>query len=130
MSTHVLFPKGIAEVTRSPNGPVVKDLYKRAKRVERAAKKDVGVRSGALRASISTYDYVSRPWPTFRVGSKLRYALVHHEGSKPHVIKARRPGKRLKFTVSSGATIYRRAVRHPGSKGRKYLSHNLWHAVR
>ena len=43
------------------------------------------------------------------------YAKVLDQGSRPHVIRARR-GKALRF-VASGQTLLRRVVSHPGTRG-------------
>lgn len=40
-------------------------------------------------------------------------------GTKAHTIRAR--GRALRFKSSSGATIFRRAVKHPGTKAYKFL---------
>lgn len=53
------------------------------------------------------------------VAAKTRYAHLVHEGTGPHVIKARK--SRYLSIRSGGARIARRSVSHPGAKGQPYL---------
>lgn len=53
-----------------------------------------------------------------RRGQPTSYALVHHEGSKPHVIQAS-PGSALHWGGKGGPTVA--AVIHPGTTGTHYL---------
>lgn len=55
------------------------------------------------------------------VGTNLSYAKPVHDGSPPHIIRARR-GKALYW---KGARHPVRSVRHPGTKGTKFLSNAL-----
>ena len=56
-----------------------------------------------------------------------KYAAAVHDGSPPHIIRARRK-KALRFTVG-GETIIVRAVRHSGAAGRPWLDKALVVAV-
>lgn len=107
---------GIAQVIA---GPVTRDLRRRANRVERAAKRMVGVDTGALRASIHV-TFIPGRSPTFFIGSPLDYAYMHHEGTRRHVI---RPNLRrtLRFKVR-GRIVYASQVMHPGTRPNPYLS--------
>ena len=58
-----------------------------------------------------------------RIGSAMNYALLHHEGSKPHMIKPDR-AQVLRFT-SRGRVMYAHSVMHPGTKPNRYLADNL-----
>lgn len=49
------------------------------------------------------------------------YAAAVHDGRRALIIRARRPGGRLKFTVG-GRTVYARQVRQPPRIGRPFLS--------
>lgn len=104
-------------------GPVGRDLERRATKVMWAAKMQAGLRTGALRLSIHTEHQRTAVGQRFLVGSPLSYALLHHEGSKPHVIVAK-PPKMLKFT-SKGRVVYTDVVLHPGTKPNRYLTDNL-----
>ena len=50
------------------------------------------------------------------IGTNVRYARIHEEGGTvpPHTIRARR-ARALRFSIG-GKTIFRRSVKHPGSK--------------
>jgi hypothetical protein len=107
---------GIAQVIA---GPVTRDLRRRANRVERAAQRMVGVDTGALRRSIHT-TFIPGSSPTFTIGSPLGYAYMHHEGTRPHII---RPHLRrsLRFMVR-GRVVYATVVFHPGTRHNRYLT--------
>jgi hypothetical protein len=72
-----------------------------------------------------------------RVGGKLlvigtndaSYARVLEGGSKAHTITARNGG-RLRFIGRDGTPVYRRSVRHPGTKPYRFLSRAVTHASR
>jgi hypothetical protein len=50
-----------------------------------------------------------------KIGSKLKYAATVSLGSRPHIIKARRKGRTLKFYWNRvGRVVYPVRVRHPG----------------
>lgn len=57
-----------------------------------------------------------------RKGMSYSYALVHHQGAKPHAILAK-PGSALHWGGARGPTVV--SVMHPGSKGSKYLVKGL-----
>lgn len=48
------------------------------------------------------------------------YAIIVHDGSKPHEIRPRPPTRRLKFKVG-GKTIYAVKVNHPGTQPDPFL---------
>jgi hypothetical protein len=107
----------------SPSGQVGRYMSRRGSLVVAAAKRQVGVRTGALRASIHMRHSRDTRGQFVRIGSPLRYARVHHEGSRPHIIK---PNSQqvLRF-VSKGQIIFAHAVKHPGTKANKYLTDNI-----
>lgn len=110
-------------VLNNPSGMVGRYLAKKGKEVEVAAKAQVGVRTGALRASIHMRHLRDSRRQYVMVGSRLNYALLHHEGSKPHMIMADN-AKMLRF-VKGGSVIYAHSVMHPGTKANRYLTDNL-----
>ena len=122
----------------NPYGPVGRDLYRRARNVQQAAKgigprrRQVGVNTGRLRDSIQIKQS-RRPGGQWaggqraEVGSDLPYALLHHEGSRPHVILPVRR-KALSFPVKNGIIVTKR-VNHPGTRPNPYLSANLYRAL-
>jgi hypothetical protein len=88
-----------------------------------AAKRQVGVNTGALRASIHMRHFRDTRGQYVRIGSSLPYARLHHEGTRPHFI---RPNTKqvLKF-VTRGQLVITHLVRHPGTRPNRYLSDNL-----
>ena len=107
----------------SPEGEVGRYLRKKGRLVVRAAKRQVGVRTGALRSSIHMRHYKGGRFQYVKIGSRLKYALLHHEGSRPHMIYPNR-AQTLKF-VKRGQIMYAGVVRHQGTKANKYLTDNL-----
>lgn len=107
----------------NPKGKVGRFLRRKGNIVMRAAKRQVGVRTGALRSSIHMRHFREARGQFIMIGSEMDYALMHHEGTKPHLITASR-GQKMRF-VSRGQAMYTHVVRHPGTKANKYLSDNL-----
>lgn len=118
---------GQAELLLSPSGPVGRHLIKLGNKLERLAQHDVGVKTGALRASITSRLTVQSTGLVMTVGSANRVAYLHHEGTKPHVILPRRANA-LRFEMH-GKIVIARKVNHPGTKANPYLSGNLARVV-
>ena len=107
----------------NPSGEVGRYLAKKGRIVQAAARAQVGVRTGALRASIHMRHLRDSRGQYVKIGSALNYALLHHEGSKPHLIVPNRATV-LKF-ATRGRMVYAHAVMHPGTKANRYLTDNL-----
>lgn len=129
----VINQRGFDAEFRMPDGIVGRELRKRGTRVERAAKRQVGVDTGHLRSLITTR--VNRSGPTGEVEAQVGvfaepgdgYATLHHDGTPPHLIEAR-PGKHLRFQ-RVGQVMYRERVMHPGTRPNRFLEDNLYLAV-
>jgi hypothetical protein len=67
---------------------------------------------------------VFREGAAIKVGSRLSYAYMHHEGTKPHVITPNPPNTVLVFGKGS-RVIHTKMVKHPGTKPNRYLSDQL-----
>lgn len=109
-------------VLRDPGGLVYPYIEKKTKQVTRLAKAQVGVATGALKNSIE-YNMRSGAGPvSSRVTAHDRKAIMHHEGTKPHIIEGK--SKTLKFR--GGPTVlYRKRVMHPGTKPNRFLTDSL-----
>lgn len=118
-----IYDAALNKMLKSPDGDVGKYLRKKGKLIEAAAKRQVGVRTGALRSSIHMRHGRDVRGQYVMVGSKLPYAKMHHEGTQPHMIFPNKASL-LKFT-KRGQVIYAHAVAHPGTKANKYLTDNL-----
>lgn len=123
MAKVVLFDGPLDNLLNSPNGPVGRALKRKGRYVLMAAKRQVGVRTGALRASIHMRHLRDSRGQYVKIGSNLPYALAHHEGTRPHRITPDR-AQALRF-VQRGQIVFAHAVNHPGTKANKYLTDNL-----
>jgi len=63
--------------------------------------------------------------PAVVVGSQHPIALIHHEGTKAHMIRPVRK-KALRWPgASKSGWLFAKYVHHPGTKPNRYLSDNL-----
>lgn len=123
-----VYHKRLQNYIQSPRSDIGKFLLKRGREIKARAKLQVGKDTGQLKNSIYVKHYRGAVNPYVMVGSKVRHAYMHHEGTNPHVIKAKN-ARALRF-VYNGAVVYVQKVNHPGTKPNRYLSDQLKHAVR
>lgn len=123
MTTVVIRKAELDFMLNNPSGDVGRYLAKKGRMVQAAARAQVGVRTGALRASIHMRHLRDSRGQYLKIGSELNYALLHHEGSRPHLIVAKRATV-LRF-VNRGRVVYAHSVMHPGTKANRYLTDNL-----
>lgn len=114
---------GMYYTLKSPRGVVGRHIREKAELVRELARIRVGKRTGALAMSLYINQSTTLDGQKIEIGSKLPYALLHHEGTRPHLIHARAGGT-LRFT-SRGRVVYSRAVAHPGTKPNRYLADSL-----
>jgi hypothetical protein len=98
-------------------------LEMRGQRAKMGAQRQVGVRSGKLRNSIRMRHLGNYTGQYIIIGSKVSYAYLHHEGTKPHLIVPKDAPELVFF--SKGRVIRTQLVRHPGTKRNRYLSNQL-----
>jgi hypothetical protein len=115
----------------TPSGGLWAYLELKGERAVVGAQRSVGVRTGTLRQSIHKRHRGvfggSTAGQVLEVGSwGVPYALMHHEGTKPHWITPEN-NKTLNFTSRTGARVFATAVYHPGTKPNPYLSRQLHH---
>lgn len=113
-----------------PRGPVIRDLERRMRRVQFESRKLVRVRTGRLLSSIHVETGISRRGPYADVvagGKGIDYVGYEHDGTAPHVIRARRK-KALRFVVD-GQVVFRKSVMHPGTTGTLFLTMALPYAA-
>jgi len=119
----------LAAYLSSPAGPVAKDLFRRGKKVEAKAKKNLDNRSprrvdtGRLRSSITTQLLNVGGKPVVRVGTNVYYALWVHDGTgiygpKGTYIYAKR-AKYMSWKTKGGKRVY--AVKTKGMKPNPFL---------
>lgn len=116
-------PGELDKLLHSPRGTVGRYLAFKGQVIMAAAKAQVGVKSGKLKASIHMRHTRTPYSQMIRIGSPLSYALAHHNGTRPHVITANR-GQHLRF-ASGGRMVYSRQIMHPGTRPNTYLTDNL-----
>jgi hypothetical protein len=99
-------------------------MASRGRLVVLAAKRQVGVDTGALKGSIRMLHTRNAAGQYLKIGSDNKIALLHHKGSRPHLITPRAQHGMLRFH-SGGRVIYSRQVMHPGTRPNRYLTDNL-----
>lgn len=122
MGSVTIYKDRVHFVLREPGGLVYPYIEKKAKQVVRLAKAQVGVDTGQLKASIG---YTIRGGsPVYaKITASNKVAMMHHEGTKPHIIKPRK-GKALRFQ-SRGKMVVTKKVYHPGTKANHFLTDPL-----
>lgn len=110
------------------NDIVGRDLSRRLRTLEFRARMSAGIKTGELRARMETKKNIVGEGLEGQVGSPVRWAAAHHQGARPHIIKAK-PGKKLRFIVA-GHVVFRSSVHHPGNRPNPYLTRWLREAVR
>ena len=111
----------------NPEGEIGRDLNKRARKVLDAARAQVGVDTGKLKASLALTRGRNVRGQFVMVGSKLNHALMHHEGTRPHIVTPTR--SQVMVFNKGGQVIYATRVNHPGTKPNRYLKDNLYLAL-
>lgn len=108
---------------KSPNGLVGQYLRDRGKKLTALAKAQVGVDTGDLKKSISYQLTTSYGSLAVKVTAADKKALMHHNGTRPHIIKPKR-AQTLRFK-QHGKIVYAKIVHHPGTKPNRFLTDNL-----
>jgi hypothetical protein len=128
--TKVIFRENAMQrLEKSQDGAIGRYLIRQGRLIEAGARRQVGVRTGALRASIHLRHFADPRGQFVRIGSDLSYARLHHEGSKPHLIVPKQKGGLLKFQTK-GRTVFTHMVRHPGTPPNRYLTDNMRRIIR
>lgn len=114
------------------DGMFGQDLRRRSRWLEHRARTTAGYLTGALRRSIGTFftfhgDDLEARVGANPAGATVGYALYHHEGTRPHIIKPKN-AKALRFKIGR-RTIYAAIVHHPGTRPNPYLTQFLREAV-
>lgn len=111
-------------------GPVGRWLDERSRTLETMAKATVGVDSGDLQRDIDRNLHPPRlnelqvdVGANTKVGPKRGYATLHHDGTRPHIIRPKpsNKSKRLYFRVG-GKLVVAKQVNHPGTPPNRYLT--------
>jgi hypothetical protein len=120
--------KAMYKVFDSPSGIVGLHMRKIGLEILAGAKAMVGIRTGRLRRNITMRQGIRGRVQYVQVTADTTYALMHHEGTRPHEITGG-VGRLVRFNVG-GKVVYARKVQHPGTNPRKYLTVPMTRAVR
>lgn len=115
-----LSDRALFNLLDNPKGDVGRYMRKLGLQILAGSKAMVGVRTGNLKRSLSLRQGIRGRVQYVEVGSNVRHAYWHHEGTKPHEIRGHE-GRIMRFNVG-GRVVYARKVSHPGTKPRKYLT--------
>lgn len=100
------------------------EIVKITRKVLNRARVLAPVRTGRLRSSGRMDILITSVGPTGKVTFPVSYARFVHEGTRAHVIRAKKK-KALKFKGAGGGFVYRRKVNHPGTKARPFVEDAL-----
>jgi hypothetical protein len=107
---------GVNELLLAPDSPVMKELLKRARRVQRNARRMAPGKMGRKVNAVIVGRHV-------RIESSHPATMYVIKGTRPHQIRPRYR-KVLKFSVK-GRTVFARVVNHPGTKKNDFLTKAL-----
>lgn len=120
-----LYRSAMYDTLRRPRGMVGRHMNRRADLFIAAARGQVGKKTGRLAASIQVQEHKAEPYgQLMRVGSNVKHARLHHQGTRPHIIRPKDPKGVLIFR-SGARVVTTRVVRHPGTRPNHYLTDNL-----
>jgi len=119
----VLYKPILDAELKTAKGHLWKELNHRGQITVFLAKRQVGKKTGALATSIKMEHKTVSYGQELKIGSKNKIAYLHHEGTKPHLIRPNN-APALVF-MSKGRIIRTQLVRHPGTKPNRYLSDQL-----
>ena len=129
----VVDPRKLADFMRSPNGPVYRRMLEDGDLVVREAKRLVGYsqpdplgrpyrKQNHLRDTIVKRLVEQGGVPVVIVGSEDPIALIHHEGTEPHVIRATRAPFLVFWWEAQNRLVVTKSVNHPGTRPNRYLT--------
>ena len=126
----ILNPVAIAELMRSPTGPVVRHMIVVGEKVKLEAIRIAPKRTGNLSKHIvKRIGKADNGEPNVLVGVwNVPYAIWVHEGAKPHDIYPVN-ARVLAWQGSDGQMVFAAHVHHPGNKPNRFLVRALEHVV-
>jgi hypothetical protein len=125
-TTVVIEPARLAAFIRDGNGPVVRRMLLDGDKVKIEAKRLAGHKTGNLANHIVKRVVEEGGKPVVLVGVEgVKYALFHHEGTQPHIIRARRAPRLVFYWPKAGRVVAFPQVNHPGTKPNRFLTNAL-----
>jgi hypothetical protein len=79
--------------------------------------------TGRLRNSIQLVESKYRSLPSVRIGTNVDYAMIIHDGSRPHVILPRNAS--VLAWRGNGGMVFAKRVNHPGFPANPFLKDGL-----
>ncbi len=130
--TIIIDSQALDNMLRGPNGEVMRDLIRRAVRLQSLAKDQCGFGKGQSEHGHLRDSIVKRVAsggsgdPYVLVGSTHPNAMIHHEGTRAHVIL---PSNAQVLAWEDGTSDngmrFAKIVHHPGTRPNRYLTDNL-----
>lgn len=128
-----IYDHKLRQFLNTPNSGDTRDLWKSMERAKesalKGARRQVGVKTGALRKNIRATHLGNSTGQYVTIWADKPYALAHHEGTRPHLIRPTAVDGKLIFRTGS-RVIMTTMVRHPGTKPNRYLSDQIRHFER
>ncbi len=124
LENYVVTDADVRRIVNDQQGSLMQRFRRNGRSMVTAARAQVGKDTGELARSIH---YNIQRWggiPELWVGTYNSIAYIHHEGTRPHAIRARQ-GAFLRYS-SKGRIAYAHTVMHPGTKPNRFLSDNLY----
>lgn len=126
--------RGNLSLDRNQLGRDVTDILKPrlqrlGRRIVANARQKAPVKTGNLRRSIGSRVRVTNKRVTLDIFARAKYAAYVHDGTKPHIIRPRKPGGVLAFPMG-GRTVFATYSRHPGTRAREFLKNAIAEEVR
>lgn len=114
---------------RDPDGDVGRFMSRLGGFVTRAgqelADQRLQRRSGAFRGGFTTHTEREAGGLRTRITNSAEHASYLNNGTRPHVIRPRKPGGVLVFTNKAGQIVFAREVHHPGTRPYRILDDAL-----
>jgi hypothetical protein len=110
---------GFHEETQAPGGDVHKYMERLGRQMVLIARRLVPKKTHMLERSINSRVLNTGDGLILEVGSPLDYALMVHEGTRPHIIHPNQH-RVLRFQ-DRGRIVYAKVVVHPGTRPHPYL---------
>lgn len=115
----------IAGLLRLPGGLVDRNLRRRLERAQNVAQR---LAPGSMGAGIRSSIRYTHAGPVGTITSTHPATIYVVNGTRPHIIRPRRAGGVLRFTIG-GRVVYARYVNHPGTRPNDFLLEALRAAV-
>ena len=116
---------------KDPAGnPIGRYLRRKGVFMTTGAKIQAGYKTGALKKSISMSQSRTSYGQKLVIKATAPHALMHHEGTSPHIIIAGKDSKNFRFVAKGGNVVYTHVIKHKGTKPNRYLSDQLSKFIR